>query len=299
MIEDAVTVVSSVAESVGQPLSLHSELDVDVYRLRCTDDGPNGSDLVARVFGPGVARATVDAAAHVLQKLAGTRFPAERCPRADPVLALGGDRHVLVTEYVEPSPAPRPGFILAWCAGLLSRLATRSAENLPAGGGWHRLGPTPARQIDQALSLGGEVGPSVAELVDTLAEADDCAGLPEALIHADLTPPNAVPRGDQAPVIIDWIGVGRGPRIWPLACLLYVAGPTGAPRTLDRYVRSVPLAEEERARLPAVMVARPLTLTLWAVAHERMTARQAITRYRAHRGRVEAITAVLHGPDRV
>jgi hypothetical protein len=47
------------------------------------------------------------------------------------------------------------------------------------------------------------------------------------------------------------------------------------------------------------MVARPLTLTLWAVAHERMTARQAITRYRAHRGRVEAITAVLHGPDRV
>ena len=92
--------VSAVAESVGQPLSLHSELDIDVYRLRCTDGGPDGPDLVARVFGPGVERATVDTAAHVLQKLADTRFPAELCPTADPVLALGGDRHVLVTEYV-------------------------------------------------------------------------------------------------------------------------------------------------------------------------------------------------------
>ena len=135
----------------------------------------------------------------------------------------------------------------------------------------------------------------MAELVDTLAEADDGAGLPEALIHADLAPPNS----PAAPVIIDWIGVGRGPRIWPLAFLLYVAGPTGAPRALDRYAGSVPLSEEERARLSAVMIARPLTLDLWAVAHERMTARQAITRYRAHRGRVEAISAALNGPDRV
>ncbi len=298
MIEDAATVVSAVAESVGQPLSLHSELDVDVYRLRCTGNGHEGSDLVARVFGPGVARATVDAAAHVLQRLAGTRFPAERCP-TDPVLALGGDRHVLVTEYVELSPAPGPGFVLAWCAGLLSRLATRSAQDLPAGGGWHRLGPTPAREIDQALALGGEVGPSVAELVDTLAEADDGAELPEALIHADLTPPNAVPQGDQAPVIIDWIGLGavRESGRWPSCCTW--RGPIGAPRALDRYASSVPLSEEERARLPAVMIARPLTLALWAVAHERMTAPQAITRYRAHRGRVEAITAAVNGPDRV
>ena len=298
MIEDTATVVSVVSELVGQPLSLHSELDVDVYRLHPTGNGPDGSDLVARVFGPGVGRATVDAAAHVLQRLEGTPFPAERCPIADPVLTLGGDRHVLVTEYVEPSPA-RPGFILAWCTGLLSRLATRSAEDLPAGGGWHRLGPTPTSEIDQALFLAGEIGPSVGELVDTLAEADDGAGLPEALIHADLTPPNAVPRGDQAPVIIDWIGVGRGPRVWPLAFLLFVAGPAGAPRAFDRYVGTVPLSEEEHARLPAVMIARPLTLALWAVAHERMTARQAVTRYRSHRGRVEAITAVLNGPDRV
>jgi Ser/Thr protein kinase RdoA (MazF antagonist) len=287
---DPATVVSAVTESVGQRLSLYGELDVDVYRLHRGGERP---DLVARVFGSGVERATVEAAAHLLKALVGTGFPAERCPIADPVLALGDDRHMLVTEYVEPSPPPRPGFVLAWCAGLLGRLANRSAENLPAGGGWHRLGATPSSEIDQALALGGHLGASVAELVDTLADADDGAGLPQGLIHADLTPPNAIPQGDQPPVIIDWVGVGRGPRIWALAWLLYAAGPAGAGRTLERYTRSTPLSEEERSRLPAVMIARPLTLDLWTVAHERMTAPQAIARCRTHRARVEAIAAEL------
>jgi enterochelin esterase-like enzyme len=295
VIEDAGTVVVAVAESMGQILSLHGELDVDVYRLHSAENGP---DLVARVFGPGVDRSALDAAAHVLRALASTPFPAERCPIVDPVLDLGDNRHVFVTEYVEPSPAPRPGFVLAWCAGLLGRLATRSAETLPAGGGWHRLGATPSSEIDQALALGAGIGTSVAELVDTLTNADDGAGLPEALIHADLTPPNAVPQADQPPVIIDWIGVGRGPRIWALAFLLYVAGPSGAERVLDRYTRSVPLSDEERARLPAIMIARPLSLDLWSVAYERISARKAVARCRAHRTRVEDIAAALGGPTK-
>jgi Ser/Thr protein kinase RdoA (MazF antagonist) len=137
----------------------------------------------------------------------------------------------------------------------------------------------------------------VAELVETLVDADDGTGLPEALIHADLTPPNAVPQGEQPPVITDWIGVGRGPRIRPLAFLLYAAGPAGARRALDRYTRSLPLSEEERVRLPAIMIARPLTLDLWSVAYERLTARQAIARCSAHRSRVEAITAALNLPE--
>ena len=85
--------------------------------------------------------------------------------------------------------------------------------------------------------------PEAGELVDTLADADDGTGLPEALIHADLTPPNAVPRGDQPPVIIDWIGAGRGPRVWPLAFLLFAAGPRGARRVLDRHTRSISLSD--------------------------------------------------------
>ncbi|MCW2523746.1 MAG: phosphotransferase, partial [Frankiales bacterium] len=293
VVKNPATVVGAVAESLGQSLSPRGELDIDVYRLHRTDAEP---DLVVRVFGPAVERASVDAAARVLQSFGGTRFPAERCPTDTPVLPIGEGRHLLVTGYVEPSPAPRPGFVLAWCAGLLGRLATRAGNDLPAGGGWHRLGPTPSQEIDEALRLGGQLGPSAAELVDALVEADDGTGLSAALIHADLTPPNAVPQGDQPPVIIDWVGVGRGPRIWPLAFLLFVAGPRGARRALERYARSISLSEEELSRLPGVMIARPLTLDLWSVAYERMTAQQAITRCRAHRARVEAIARALRDP---
>lgn len=94
-------------------------------------------------------------------------------------------------------------------------------------------------------------------------------------------------------MIIDWIGVGRGPRTWPLAFLLFASGPAGAPSTLARYTRSIALAEEERVRLPAMMLARPVALDLWSVAHERMTPRQAVSRCRSHRARVESITAAL------
>ena len=73
---DATTVVTGVAESMGQPLSLHSELDVDVYRLHRVDAGSDRPDLVARVFGPSVERTIVDtAAAHVLQRLAPGSLP--------------------------------------------------------------------------------------------------------------------------------------------------------------------------------------------------------------------------------
>lgn len=292
-IADPGDVVDAVARSVGQRLSLVGELDIDVYRLHRDDAEP---DLVARAFGPIVEHAAVDAVAHVLSALAGTKFPAERC--AAPVLSLGSGRHLLVTEYVEPTPAPSPGFLLAWCTALLARLASRPGTDLPAGGGWHRLGATPWQEIDEALRLGGQAGAAVAEVVDTLAEADDGTGLPQALIHADLAPPNAVPRGEQAPVIVDWIGVGRGPRMWPLAFLLYVAGPAGARRCLDRYTATTPLSPEELDRLPGLMIVRPLTLDLWSVAHERLSPRQAVTRCRAHQARAQSVAAALANSGR-
>jgi Ser/Thr protein kinase RdoA (MazF antagonist) len=287
------TVVDTASEAQGQQLSFTGELDVDVYRLRRSDTEP---DLVARVFGPGVQRTAVETAAQVLHKLADTPFPAERCPTRTPVLPIRDGGHMLLTEYVEPSPAPSRAFVLAWCAALLGRLATRAGDNLAAGGGWHRLGASPTDEIDEALRLGTHVGPSVAEVMDTLAEADDGTGLPEALIHADLTPPNAIPQGSQPPVVIDWIGVGRGPRVWPLAFLLFAAGPRAAGRALDRYTRSVSLTDEERHRLPGIMMARPLTLDLWSVAYDRLTPQQAITRCRAHRARIEAIATALNHP---
>ncbi|MBN9618173.1 MAG: cobalamin biosynthesis protein CobD, partial [Actinobacteria bacterium] len=63
------------------------------------------------------------AAAHALAALADTPFPAERCADPTPVLELDHGRHLLVTEYVEPTPPPSRAFVGAWCAALLGRLA--------------------------------------------------------------------------------------------------------------------------------------------------------------------------------
>jgi Ser/Thr protein kinase RdoA (MazF antagonist) len=279
--------VDAVSNGSGVQVRIHRELDLDVYRVG--HDGP-GPDWVVRCFDDTVGRAAVDTAAQVLAALQATPFPAERCPLETPVITFledGSQRHLMVTEYVEARPAPKPGFVLAWCGGLLGRLATRSVEELPPGGGWHRLGPTPPLEIDAALRLTSEVGGSASELLDLLAGADDADGLPEGQIHPDMTPPNAIPQGESPPVVIDWLGVGRGPRIWALAFLLFAAGPRAVRAVLERYRRSVTITDEEWRRLPDIMLVRPLTLDVWSMAYERLTVDQAIIRSRQHRARVQ------------
>lgn len=285
--------VDALSGASGTEARIHSELDVDVYRVQ--HDGP-GPDWVVRAFDDAVGRAPLETTAQVLTALGGTTFPAERCALTDPVITFledGSRRHLLVTEHVEARPAPRPGFVLAWCTGLLAGLAGKSGEDLPPGGGWHRLGLTPSLEIDAALHLASGVEGSAGELLDQLADADDASGLPEAMIHPDLAPPNAIAQGENPPVIIDWLGVGRGPRIWPLAFLLFAAGPGAAPAVVKRYCRSVTLTDEEWHRLPDVMLVRPLTLDLWSVGYGRLSVQDAITRSRERRARVRATVAAI------
>ena len=150
-----------------------------------------------------------------------------------PVVLIGDDRRVLLTEYVEASPAPpvqassslgAPGCSAGWPhdLGQACRLAA-------AGTGWApRLR---MRSTRRCASVAGRLFRRRAHRRVGHSDADAPPVRRMQPIHADLTPPNAVPRGDQPPVIIDWIGVGRGPRVWPLAFLLFVAGPRRARRT--------------------------------------------------------------------
>ena len=49
--------------------------------------------------------------------------------------------------------------------------------------------------------------------------ADDATGLPEAFVHPDPVPKNAVFTSG-GPVLVDWAGAGRGPRLASLALVL-------------------------------------------------------------------------------
>jgi Ser/Thr protein kinase RdoA (MazF antagonist) len=289
-------VADAVAQHAGVDVQLVDELDVDVYRVVPDRPGPS---WVVRAFDEQVSAETLQTTARVLQRLDGTPFPAERVALDQPLIDMpGGDCHLLVTEYIEPGPAQRAGVAVAWCAGLLGRLAAAPSDRLPDGGGWHRLGATPAGEISSAMRLVEIAAPSAGELLDALADADDGAGLTTALIHPDLTPANAIPQGERPPVIIDWVGVGHGPRLWPLSFLLLVAGPRAAPLVISRYQRSVTLTDEEWQRLPGVMAVRSLTLDCWSVAFERLTVQQAVARHRHRGSRIRASVAAAASLDR-
>jgi Ser/Thr protein kinase RdoA (MazF antagonist) len=160
-------------------------------------------------------------------------------------------------------------------------LHARPAESLRPGGAWHRLVPqgTPSEEIEAALALLGEVG-GAPELVEAVAELDDCSDLPHALVHPDFVPANAIENADGSVTVVDWAGSGRGPRLWSLGFLLFAAGAR-SPKLVDlvvsRYRRRTQLTPEELGRLPDAIRARPLMLDCWAVGTGRKPARQAVS----------------------
>jgi Ser/Thr protein kinase RdoA (MazF antagonist) len=253
-----------------------TELDRGVYRV----DRPDGPAWVARVFGPERPAAQVDGDAAILRALQRAGFPAERCADPEPVSTVDG-RAVLVTEFVTGTRAAPNARTFAVLGALLGRLHTRAADGLRAGGAWHHIVPAgggPRAEIDAALAAlpdTAEYGPVREGLVD----ADDGADLPHAFVHPDFVPANAITMPDGGMVIVDWTGAGRGPRIWPLAFLLWAAARVDG-RMVDvafsRYRRHVELEPAELDRLGDVLRVRPLVMDCWSIREGRLSAEAAL-----------------------
>jgi Ser/Thr protein kinase RdoA (MazF antagonist) len=255
-----------------------TELDVGVYRVTQAE----ASDWVARVFPAARPVSAAEGDARVLQALAQGGFPAERCAAGSPVSVLDGQA-VLVTEFLAGERPRGNGRTYAILGALLGRLHARAGEGLPPGGGWHHLAlaGTPADEIAVAQSLLAELeaaaGVRDADGFAVLDEALEAAaattvGLPEAFVHPDFVPVNAITRPDEAegpPTIVDWTNAGRGPRVWSLGFVLWAAGARDL-RLVDafvsRYRRHASLAEAELAALPVAIAARPLTMSIWGLA---------------------------------
>ena len=86
--------------------------------------------------------------------------------------------------------------------------------------------------------------------------------MPEAFLHPDPVKGNVIvtPCG---PVLVDWAGAGRGPRLASLAALLHTAGPRHAGDVLAGYQAHVGLTADEFDRLEGVLWIRPLWLAAW------------------------------------
>lgn len=220
-----------------------------------------------------LARAEEDAG--VLRFLERQGFPAERCAHPEPVSTLDG-RAVLVTGYVAGKHPDGTAAASRKLGDLLGRLHTLATEPGPAerpAGSLHHLpqyegGPGQDLAAAAALlaDLDGRVPGEHRQLYELIGEllprGDDCHGLPEAFLHPDPVRGNVIvtPGG---PVLVDWAGAGRGPRLASLAALLHTVGPDCAADALAGYRRHTDLTTEELDRLEGVLWIRPLLLAAW------------------------------------
>ncbi|MBO0868424.1 MAG: phosphotransferase [Micromonosporaceae bacterium] len=279
-------VIEHLESTHGVSITGLTALDRQVFRV----DRRDGPAWVARVFPPQRPVDAVEGDAAILNRLAEAGFPAERC--AAPVSTMDG-QGVLVTQFVEGVPPGPGGRLFAVLGALLGGLHARPASRMRPGGAWHHLAPTggPAEEIDAALALlqsarsriGGTQSDEWTVLLDAVAGLDDAADLPHGFVHPDFVPANVVETAGGDLVIVDWAGAGRGPRLWSLAYLLFVAGIRDL-RLVDavatRYRRHVQPTAGELERLAGAMRARPLLLDCWSVGAGRRTPAEAVHRLR-------------------
>jgi Ser/Thr protein kinase RdoA (MazF antagonist) len=269
-----------------------TEID-SAYRV----DRQDGPSWVTRVFPDQRPLEATEGDAEILRFLEEHRFPAERCADEVPVSIFEG-QSVLVTGLL-PGPNGRPDQsprTMRAMGDLLGRLHTLPAADGAMGraaGSWHHLAVAGGARREDVLALEPlMVEAKYAPLRDALADIDLLEDLPDALLHPDFVTANVMLTPD-GPMLIDWTGAGRGPRIGPLGLLLS-AGAVDL-RLVDAIVAGygplVRLEREELARLAGAVRAFGLILDCWTAVHYGQFLRRVEQGLADRREQAEAIAA--------
>jgi Ser/Thr protein kinase RdoA (MazF antagonist) len=253
------------------PISQHVN-----YVLRV--DRNDGDPWVARAFPPARPRIGAEGDAAILRFLESHDYPAERPAADDPVSELEGST-VLVTELVANRSLPEElwGTVMGDLLGRLHALPLDESVDRPGGaeGGDPSREGSPRQDLLAALAFLDSVDTKVTgadreqfeQLRERVRSADAGEGLPEALVHGNFLagdPDHAV-MTDAGPLVVNWKGSGRGPRVADLGWVLWGCwNEADAIRVIDAYRKHVELTAEEVDRLAAVMAIRPLYLTSFA-----------------------------------
>jgi Ser/Thr protein kinase RdoA (MazF antagonist) len=217
-------------------------------------------------------------------------------------MSIHEGQSVLVTHFVReaPKPARPPGHPIVALGRLVGRLhrlgpPTGPADR-PAGALHHYAEGTPADELRAARHWLRDIEPRVASsdrdelaaLRRALAGADDGTGLPEAFIHPDPVPKNTIFTRD-GPVLVDWAGAGRGPRLASLSLVL--RSSWAGPSFMRGYAASVELDAEERRRAADTLMTRALIDIAFRVCREPEQVRQQVKRLPAVRKRMGELAA--------
>ena len=264
-------------------------LDVGVVRVEHAD----GPAWVARIFPAARSLDSSRADADVLRYLAEVDYPAERLSEPEPISVFEGQA-VLVTQHLEGKPPNGTQRTFRQLGEMLGRLHTLPDSPIRPGGGWHHLtldgGPdTEIAALRSLLDARDHVSDDGRGALTTLRaevdQLDDLHDLHHAFTHPDFVAANTIVTAGMGPVIIDWTGAGRAPRLWTLTFLLWSAGMAG-PRHVDAVVAGyrthVELDPAELDRLDPAVAARPLIFDAWAFA----TGRRPLLDIAAHRPEV-------------
>jgi Ser/Thr protein kinase RdoA (MazF antagonist) len=297
-------ILAHLEDHYGISVSGLTRLDLGVYRAERRD----GPEWAVRIF-PAVRPAAATAGdAEILGFLAEQDFGSERAAAAEPLSVIDGQT-MLVTEFVAAGPRSERAAAIRAAGGLrrlgemLGQLASMPADGgalARPGGCWHHLADgSPAEEIEAARALLAEreeaARPADRDgyeaLWTAISDVDGGDGLPESLIHPDFVLANVIDSRDRGMVVVDWAGAGRGPRLWPLAFLLYAEAAKDVRRigrVIDGYRGQVALEPEELARLAPMMLARPVVLAVWSRCLGRIGLEEATRAVAMHRAVVDA-----------
>lgn len=269
------TLPAHLEESLGITVTKLRRLDVGVFRV----DRADGPPVVARMFSSARPFATAEGDLAVLQYLAEVGFRSER-PIGEAPLSVHDGQAVLVTELVKQVPKPRrppyPVHALGRMIGRLNGLAVPLGADRPAGALHHFAVGTMSDELRAAAGWLGELPDrepaadveAVEALRAAVESADGGDGLPEALIHPDPVPSNAV-FTEEGPVLVDWTSAGRGPRLAAVSLLLrssWAAAPF-----MRGYAKETRLTAEERDRIAGLLFSRALILLVFGACRNPKT----------------------------
>jgi Ser/Thr protein kinase RdoA (MazF antagonist) len=263
-------------KTYGITVTKMSQLDVGVFRVDRSDKGP---PLVARLFSAARSYAAAEADLAVLRYLAEMDFRAER-PFGDEPLSRHEGQALLMTKFIpQVAKAKRPPFPivrLGATIGRLHRLPVPLGAERPAGALHHFAEGTMADELRAVAgwldSIESRVPSGAGDRLDAIRRAviaaDGGDGLPEAFVHPDPVPKNAIFTAD-GPVLVDWTSAGRGPRLASMTLMLR-SGWAAAP-FMKGYTRVASLTDNERERLPELLFSRQLIGLVFSVCRDPTT----------------------------
>jgi Ser/Thr protein kinase RdoA (MazF antagonist) len=285
------TLPAHLEKTYGFTVTKVSRLDVGVFRV---DHSGKGSPVVARLLSAARSHAAAAADLAALEYLAEVGFPSER-PFGEGALSSHEGQAVLVTEFVKEvakaKRLPHPIVTLGARIGRLHGLPVPAGADRPAGALHHFAEGTLSDELRAAavwLDSGADGGASAdafEAMRAAVLAADGGDGLPEAFVHPDPVPKNAVFTAD-GPVMVDWTSAGRGPRLASMALVLrsgWAAGPF-----LKGYTKRVVLTADERDRLAGLLFSRSLIMLVFRTCHDPTTAVSAAKKLPALRRDCEA-----------